>query len=253
MTRRTLARLAAPTAACALVVLGTAPAIAHVTTTPSETGAGAYTVLTFSVPHGCDGSATTGIVISIPEGINSVTPTRNPLYDVSKQSETLDPPVTDAHGNELTERVATVTYTAKTPLPDGYRDTFELSLQIPEDAEVGSSLVFPTVQTCEKGETAWTEVPAAGQTEDDLEAPAPAFVVTEATGEGHHGGSTDDDHADGAAHDEGEEASEETQPVSATTASDDEDGNGLAIAGLVAGVAGLLVGGAALARGRKTA
>ena len=31
----------------------------------------------------------------------------------------LDEPVEDAHGNSVTERVGEVTYTAKTPLPDG--------------------------------------------------------------------------------------------------------------------------------------
>ena len=49
---------------------------------------------------------------------------------------------------------------------------------------------------------------------------------------------------------------EETEPVAATSAADgagDDSGNGLAIGGLVAGVAGLLVGGVALARSRKTA
>ena len=39
------------------------------------------------------------------------TPTRNALYEVEKEMQQLDPPVTDAHGNQLTERVATVTYT----------------------------------------------------------------------------------------------------------------------------------------------
>ena len=78
-----------------------------------------------SVPHGCDGSATTKVAIQIPEDILAVTPTRNPYYDVAKKIEKLAEPVTDAHGNEVTERVASVEYTAKTPLPDGERDAFE--------------------------------------------------------------------------------------------------------------------------------
>ncbi len=75
--------------------------------------------------------------------------------------EQLDEPITGSHGEEITERVAQVVYTAKTPLPDGQRDAFELSLQIPEDA-AGQTLAFPTIQTCEQGETAWTEIPADG-------------------------------------------------------------------------------------------
>ena len=61
-------------------------------------------------------------------------------------------------------------------------------------------MAFPTIQTCEKGSTAWTEVAADGGTEDDLEHPAPSFVVTAATGSGGVDGThTDDGHdADGA-------------------------------------------------------
>lgn len=248
-SRRTLARLGvlgtlglASTAA----VLGIAsPASAHVSVSPDVTSAGSYAVLTFSVPHGCDGSATTGITIKIPEGVNAVTPTRNDYYRVSKQLATLSPPVTDAHGNELTERVDTVRYRATTPLPDGYRDTFELSLQIPEDA-AGETLVFPTVQTCEKGTTAWTQVPADGQSEDDLESPAPAFEVTDVADDAHGG----------------DEASAETASDTSASSGDDdsaaaaEDGgssNGLAVTGLVVGILGLATGATALARGRRQA
>ena len=76
-------------------------------------------------------------------------------------------------------------YTAKTPLPDGVRDAFELSLQLPQKA--GETLAFPAVQICEKGETAWTEVPADGQDAEELEHPAPAFEITEAVEEGEEG------------------------------------------------------------------
>ena len=159
MKMRNAARLLAVPAAAGLITLGLAgPASAHVTVTPENTAAGSFTVVTMSVPHGCDGSPTTKVAIQIPEDILAVTPTRNPYYDVAKKIEKLPEPVTDAHGNEVTERVASVEYTAKTPLPDGERDAFELSLQLPEKA--GETLAFPAVQTCEKGETAWTEVPA---------------------------------------------------------------------------------------------
>jgi uncharacterized protein YcnI len=230
---RTLARLAVLPAVAVTGLALAGPASAHVTITPSQTGAGSYTILTVSVPHGCDGSSTTKIAIKTPDDVIEVTPTRNPFYDVEKVTTKLDKPITAEDGDQITQRTSEVVYTAKTPLPDGERDTFELSLQIPEDA-AGQTLVFPTIQTCEKGETAWTEVPAAGQAEDDLDHPAPAFEVTAASGEDAHGASA---------------ASDETKPVSSTTDADD-DGNGLAIAGLVAGLGGLVLGGTALARTR---
>lgn len=230
LTRRTAARLGAPLGAATLLTLGlAAPSSAHVTITPSETAAGSYTVLTVSNGHGCEGSSTTEITIRMPEQITAVTPTRNPLYEVTKQMVTLDEPVTDAHGNEVTERVGSVVYTARTALPDGYRDAFELSLQLPETP--GETLVFPVVQTCEVGENAWVEVPAEGQDPEELERPAPTVTVTEATGEGHHG----------------EEAPEEP-----AIAGDSDDSDAIGYASLGVGALGLLVGGTALARGRRT-
>jgi uncharacterized protein YcnI len=238
MTIRTAARLGAPLGAAALLTLGLAgPASAHVTITAEDTAAGAYTVLTVSVPHGCEGSPTTGITIQVPEEIASVTPTRNPLYEVEKKIVPLDEPITDAHGNEITERVGEVTYTATTPLADGYRDTFELSLQLPETP--GETLVFPIIQTCQQGESAWVEVPVEGQDPEELERPAPAVTITEATGEDGHGAAA-------------EESTEEAAAADAPESAEDDDSDALAYAGLGAGVVGILVGGAALARGRRT-
>lgn len=206
MSLRTLARLAAIPLTLGATLVMAAPASAHVTISASTTAAGAFTVLTVSVPHGCDGSSTTEVAIQVPEGINAVTPTRNALWEVAKELEQLDPPLTDAHGNELTERVATVTYTARSPLPEGYRDAFELSLQLPDDE--GATLVFPTIQTCEEGESAWIEVAQDGQAEDDLELPAPSVTISAAEGEGHGAGEAaaspdaDDPDHDDAGHDD---------------------------------------------------
>ena len=112
------------------------------------------------MPHGCDGSATTKVAIKVPDQVNAVTPTVNPNWDVQKVLVPLTPPVTDSHGNQITERVDQVVYTAKTPLPADLRDALVLSLQIPDVA--GQTLTFPVVQTCEVGETAWIEQQVQG-------------------------------------------------------------------------------------------
>ena len=128
------------------------------------------------MPHGCDGSATTELRIQMPESIPEVTPTRNANWTASKVTEALDTPITDPEGAQFTERVSEVVYTAITPLPDGYRDVFELAVNIPDDA-AGTRLYFPTIQTCEVGETAWIELPAEGQDPEELEHPAPSVMV----------------------------------------------------------------------------
>lgn len=227
------------TAALAIVALSAGAASAHVTVTPNVTSAGSYAVLTFSVGHGCEGSPTTKLAIAMPEEIPSVTPTVNPNWTIEKVAQKLDEPIKDAHGNELTERIAKVVYTAKTPLVDGYRDTVELSVQLPDAA--GETLAFPVVQSCAKGETGWTETTAEGKDAEELEHPAPTVTITEASGEGHHGGAAGDEKTD--AEDGDHEAGD----------ADDEDGNGLAIGGLVAGLGGLALGGVALARSGKKA
>jgi len=207
----------------AVLALAAVPlaASAHVTVTPSGTAAGSYTVLTFAFSHGCEGSPTTALTFDIPESIASVSPTLNPNYTIEK--------VADG------DRTAQVVYTAITPMQDGYRDTIELSLQLPEDA-AGETLAFPVLQTCEVGETNWNQVAEEG--EEEPESPAPVIVVTEATGDGHgHGAATEeaasDEHGDGHA-----EGAEET---AATSDDSDTVARVLGIGGLVVGVVGIVL------------
>ena len=103
--------------AAAMVLLGAAPAAAHVSVSPSTAEAGATTVLQLGVNHGCGESATTALEVKVPGGVNSVTPTRTPFWEISSTVVQLDEPVADGHGNELTERVDTVVFTATEPLP----------------------------------------------------------------------------------------------------------------------------------------
>jgi len=194
-----------------------------------------------SVPHGCEGSPTTEVEIQVPESVVSVTPTRNPLYDLAVNIEQLDEPLTDAHGNEVTERVGSIVYTARTPLPEGQRDTFELSFQIPDAA--GETLAFPTIQTCEQGRAGWVQVPEEGQDGEELEYPAPSFEVMPAAGGDAHGAS-------------GEDASAETGDDSTEVAAAPDgagDSHALGWAGLGLGALGLVAGGTALVRMRKHA
>ncbi len=222
----------------ALVLGGAVAASAHVGIAEETVEAGAYEILTVSVPHGCEGSATNEVAIQMPEGINAVTPTRNPLYTVEAVMEDLDAPITDSHGNEVTERVAQVVYTAETPLPDEQRDAFELSLQIPEDA-ADSTLYFPTVQGCEEGEAAWVQIPEDGQDPDDLDAPAPSVDVVAASEDSSEvsGGTTDT-------------TSDAQGPEEASSAADQTP---LLVTSLVVGGLGLVVAVIALLRGRKKA
>lgn len=230
--RRTLLVSAAT---AGLMAVGLASASAHVTVTPDSTDAGAYSVLTFAASHGCEGSPTTDFTINIPDSIADAKPTIYPGWDVKKIEEKLTEPLTTADGSTLTKHIGQVVYTAKTPLQDGYRMAFEIQVQNP--ATAGETLAFPTLQTCEKGKTDWSQLPKEGQDPHALEAPAPSYTLTAAPAEGHHqAASTTTDNTDPAA-----------------SASDNGASPVPGYLGLGAGVLGLVAGGIALGRTRKTA
>lgn len=165
----------------ALIVLGTAGvASAHVSATASSTAADSYTTATFSVPHGCDGSPTTKMVFQVPESIIEVTPTVNPNWTLSKTTEPYTSPsasADDESAEDAGERVTSITYTAKTPLPADERDTFSLSFLLP-DGKAGDRVEFPALQTCEKGSVEWNQEQEDGKAEP--EHPAPSIELTAA-------------------------------------------------------------------------
>ena len=155
-------------------ILFPAAAGAHVHLLPENGPAGSWSTFSVTVPHGCDGSPTTGITIQIPEQITSVTPAPLAGWTLSTTTAPINPPLTDEMGTKITSRVDTVTWSGGS-LPDHQLAEFRLQLALPDTA--GTTLDFPTIQTCAKGETRWIQIPAAGQTEDDVPAPAPTITI----------------------------------------------------------------------------
>lgn len=234
--RRTLTAAAATTG---LMGLGLAGAAAHVTITPDTTAAGAHALLTVGFSHGCDGSSTNKLTISLPEPLVDAKPEIVPGWTVEKVTETLDEPLTLDNGSSVTERVGQIVYTAETPVEDGYLQQFDISVQLPESE--GETLAFPVLQSCEEGETDWAQIPAEGEDPHSLEAPAPTITLTGAEEHGH-----------------AEEASAETaattEAADLESASASNDTSGAATAGYVglgAGLLGLIAGVVALLRTRK--
>ncbi|MGJ7441760.1 YcnI family copper-binding membrane protein [Aquipuribacter sp. MA13-6] len=226
------------------VALATAPsASAHVGVSATSLEPGSYTVVTVSVPHGCEDSSTHTVTIQVPEQILSVTPTVNPSWEVEKVMVDLDEPVDDGHGGQYTERVGEVVYTTDTPLPSDLRDTFELSLKLPDAP--GETLAFPTVQTCEVGTAAWVQL--SEDPEAELDHPAPTLTLTDGAEAGEVEGAVAAEDAEV----ELASSSDDTEAV----ASDGSTGasTGLLAAALVLGGAGAVMGGVALSRSRARA
>ncbi|WP_288784286.1 DUF1775 domain-containing protein [uncultured Microbacterium sp.] len=219
----------------ALVIAAPLAASAHVHVTPDESAAGTSTRLGFSFSHGCEDSPTTAVVLTIPEGVDGVTPVADGAWTISRELGDDGIPTQ-------------VTYTAVTPIESGISATVSLDVIFASSAS-GTSVAFPVLQKCVVGETDWSEVATEGQTEDDLASPAPVVAVgAVATDAGHGHGSADasDEDVSGDADHADADASGEAHADGAAQA--DPVARWLAGGALVAGLAAL---GVALTGRRK--
>jgi uncharacterized protein len=216
------------TSAVALAI--PAAAQAHVTLQPNKAVAGAYTRLDVRVPNERDDQSTSKVEVQFPDGFASASYEPIPGWDVKVTQKQLAKPIQTDDG-EITEGVNTITWTAESKadaIPPGAFEDFGLSVQIPGKA--GDKLTFKALQTYSGGEVVrW--IGAEGS-----DNPAPIVSVTS-----------------------GDEAPAAATPAptqaaatpAASTGEDDGSGNGLAIVALIAGVLGLLAGGAGLLMARR--
>lgn len=77
--------------------------------------------------------------------------------------------------NTLTEGVQEIIWTGE--LDDAHYDEFVLRGRVTETIAANEMLYIPVVQECAEGNHRWIEIPAEGQTGDDLESPAPGVMV----------------------------------------------------------------------------
>jgi len=146
-----LRRLAVVTALAFGALLALAPpAWAHVELEPEEAVAGSTETLTFSVEHGKDGAATTGLVVQLPDG-----------------AAVTEVPPKDGWTSEVDEAEHTVAWSGGSA-PD--EDSFSVVVQLPTTPGL---VLFPTIQETEAGELAWID-----QEESEAEDAHPAPRVT---------------------------------------------------------------------------
>lgn len=171
MEKRTIKQVAGLTAAIVISLFAAASlARAHASLEQREAKVGGNYKAVVKIGHGCDGSATTTVRVEIPEGVIGVKPMPKPGWTITTQRGAYARAYKHYHG-DLSEGVRQVTWTGG-PLPDDFYDEFVVSAYIARELTPGTTLYFPVTQTCEKGELAWTEIPAAGQDAHDLKSPA---------------------------------------------------------------------------------
>jgi len=132
------------------------PAMAHVVIANPQAKAGSTFIAGFRVSHGCAGSPTNAITVTLPESIITARPQPKAGWTLSMTHAKLAAPVA-GEGGPITERVSSISWSGG-PLPADQYDEFVVMLRLPETTGV---LNFPVLQSCQKGAENWAELPDA--------------------------------------------------------------------------------------------
>lgn len=172
MLKRTIATVAA-------FALGSSAALAHVSLQLKEAPVGSTYRAIFQVPHGCEGKPTNVVRVRIPEGVIAVKPQPKSGWTLEKIRGAYAKSY-DYYGTPTSEGVKEIVWSGGTLGDDEY-DEFVLRVYLTKDLKAGETLRFPVLQECpDSVAERWIEIPAAGQSEDDLELPAPGVKLLEA-------------------------------------------------------------------------
>jgi uncharacterized protein YcnI len=219
--------------AAGVLLVGAAPAWAHVSVSPSEATRGGFATLTFQVPNETESANTTKVAVQFPQDhpIADASVRAVAGWNIAVTKKKLTTPVTTDEGDTLTEAVNTVTWTATgSGIAPGYFEQFQVSVGLPAE---GDTLTFPAVQTYDdRTVVRWIDpTPASGA---EPEHPAPTLTLT--AGDGGH------------------DTTATTVPAATTSDKSDDDSDSLAIVALVIGAVALVaaVGGIAASRRRTT-
>ena len=128
------------------------------------------------IGHGCEGTATTGIRITIPAGFEGAKPQPKSGWNVSsKKTKLAQPYVSD--GKTITEDVIELEWKANSKeaaLSEGSFDEFAFMTKLPEKT---GAVWLRVLQTCEKGQNDWAEIPAAGTSTKGMKMPAALLTI----------------------------------------------------------------------------
>jgi uncharacterized protein YcnI len=164
---------------------GMQSAFAHVVLTEPKAIAGTYYKATLRVGHGCNGSATHGLVLQVPAGFQEAKPQPKFGWTVATRKAKLATPY-NSHGKTVTDDVVELRWTAtskEAALPDDQFDEFAFMGRLPDQA---GSLWIKVLQTCESGQNDWSEIPAHGTSTRGMKFPAALLDVQPAPMHEHH-------------------------------------------------------------------
>ncbi|MBP2238468.1 uncharacterized protein YcnI [Sinorhizobium kostiense] len=164
--------------ATAMIAVSATAAFAHASLETTEAPVGSAYKAVIRVPHGCEGKPTIAVRVQIPEGVIAAKPMPKPGWTVEKVKGPYEKSY-DYHGTPTTEGVKEIVWKGGNLADDEY-DEFVFRAFLTDSLPVGKLLHVPVVQECPDGAAErWIEIPAEGQSGDDLEYPAPAIRLLE--------------------------------------------------------------------------
>ncbi len=220
MGSRILRRAGVVLAFVVAAVLAAGPAFAHVTVNPDQAVQGGFAKLAFRVPTEKDNANTVKLDVSLPANAPIAFVSTRPLpgWTVSVEKTKLATPIRSDDG-DVSEVVSKITWTAQAGagIQPGQFQEFEVSVG---PLPAVDTIVFKVLQTYSDGDVVrWIDEPSGDK---EPEHPAPELTLSKGTGADLPGASGS--------------AAKDTAASRTTVAI------GLGGAGLVAGLAGLVLG-----------
>jgi uncharacterized protein YcnI len=169
-----------------LVLAALSPVLhAHIVLAEPKAVAGSYYKATLRVGHGCNGSATHGLVVQVPAGFQGAKPQPKAGWAIAVRKAKLVKPY-QSHGKTVNEDVVELRWTAvnkEAALADEHFDEFSFMGRLPEQA---GALWVKVLQTCENGQNDWSDIPAQGVSTRGLKSPAALLDVLPISQHEHH-------------------------------------------------------------------
>lgn len=153
-----------------LLSLLCAPAHAHITFENANAKIGGTWKAVLRLPHGCDGSATHTLKVTLPDGIYNAKPMPKAGWTLTTSRAPYGKTYMD-HGHPLSEGVRSITWSGGHIDTNEY-DEFIFIASVSPDLAPNQKLIFPTEQICDKSAIAWSAAP-----NEKSQTPAPVLTL----------------------------------------------------------------------------
>lgn len=166
-------RLRMPTLALFGTALMAQSAQAHVVFANPQTTVGARTTAALLITHGCEGTPTNSVAITIPDGVTRVAPRELAGWTIKIEKRRLTVPIMQ-HGFEVNEVISRIIWSGGRVGDDNFQE-FEFRFSAPNNPI--EKLYFPVEQRCVRGATNWNSIPAPGEVWEEMATPAPFIAI----------------------------------------------------------------------------